>query len=56
MEETEDLTPTEIMARRLAAMAGVDWERLLPYPGYERNVWMHEALKMLEATRTGRLN
>ena len=55
MEPADEIvTPMEAMARRLAAMAGVDWDRLRDYPGYERNQWRHEAetmIKRMEWTR-----
>ncbi len=56
MERVEEiLTAKEAMARRLAAVAGVDWERLREYPGYERNQWRHEAERLIERMQWTRL-
>jgi hypothetical protein len=56
MEKTEHpITPQESMARRLAAMSGVCWDRLQEYPGYERNQWRHEAQALIEKMAWARL-
>jgi hypothetical protein len=51
----EIITPMEQMARRLALMAGVDWTRLLEYPGYERNHWRHQAETLIAKMEWARL-
>lgn len=51
----EPLTPMEQMARRLAAMSGVDWARLHEYPGYERNHWRHQAESLIAKMEWARL-
>lgn len=56
MEPNDDtLTPMELMARRLALMAGVDWNRLREYPGYERNHWRHQAETLIAKMEWARL-
>jgi hypothetical protein len=52
----EYLTPVDIMAQKLAYMAGVDWERLLNYPGYGRNYWRDEALRMMKQPELPRVH
>ncbi len=51
----EPLTPMEQMARRLAAMSGVEWSRLHEYPGYERNHWRHQAESLIAKMEWARL-
>ncbi len=53
--EDETITPRELMARRLAAMAGVDWTRLHEYPGFERNHWRHQAESLIAKMEWARL-
>ena len=56
MESAEDvISPMEAMARRLATMAGVDWDRLREYPGYERNQWRHQAEVLIDRMQWARL-
>lgn len=55
MEPDELISPMEIMARKLAAMAGVEWDRLRDYPGYERNHWRHEAEVLIDKMQWARL-
>jgi hypothetical protein len=56
MEPAEEfVTPLEAMARKLADMAGVEWDRLRDYPGYERNHWRHEAEMLIKKMEWARL-
>jgi hypothetical protein len=56
MEPAEEyFSPLEAMARKLADMAGVEWDRLREYPGYERNHWRHEAEVMIKKMEWARL-
>ena len=38
----------EALARKLAANAGIDWDRLDSYPGYSRNAWREKARELAE--------
>ena len=53
--DDEPITPKEAMARRLATMAGVEWDRLRDYPGYERNQWRHQAEMLIDKMAWARL-
>lgn len=36
------------MARRLATLAGADWDSMNNYPGFERNRWREHAEQLLK--------
>jgi hypothetical protein len=41
------------LARAMAARAGLVWEQLNSYPGYERNRWRGEAQRVLKSIQAG---
>jgi len=50
---TACFTELDIVARRLAAAAGVRWDDLSDYPGYARNVWRDQARTMIVSIAPG---
>ena len=49
-------TDIDLLARSLAAKAGVVWDRLETYPGYLRNRWREDARKLLQSLAPGALS
>lgn len=53
MEQRDTLAiDSEGLARTLAYNAGIDWDKLRDYPGYDKNVWREKAQRFFAAMRT----
>lgn len=44
------------VARTMAARAGLVWDNLNTYPGFERNRWRGEAQRLLRSILDGKLS
>ena len=53
MIQFETVTVYDDMAAELASHAGVSWERLHNYPGYERNYWRDKARAVMAGMKDG---